>query len=126
MEDLTAILSFLVVLSLATERITEVIKKVPGLSRVLFKKREEGSNAELARQMAVQVLGIIVGTAFAYQVMDSIGDLLGVSAVNFWMCLLFGALASGGSGLWNSLLDIVREFKIQKEKDRLRSSTSSP
>ena len=124
MESLTAVLAFLVVLSLATERTTEVIKKVPWLSRLLFEKRKEGSNAELARQMAVQILSIIIGTAFASQVTDSIATLLKVPQVNFWMCLLFGALASGGSGLWNSALDIVREIKKQKEK--LRTDSSAP
>ena len=41
-----------------------------------------------------------------------------VADVGFATFLLFGALASGGSGMWNSALDIVREVKQQKEKFR--------
>jgi len=33
----------------------------------------------------------------------------------FWACLVFGAMASGGSGMWNSALDIVREINQQKQ-----------
>lgn len=117
MENLTAVLAFLVALSLATERVTETIKKFPGLSWFLFTKRPDGSLAEHARLAAVQSLAIAIGTFFAYQVPDVLASLLHTPPDKLGTAtfFLFGALASGGSGIWNNTLEIVREVKKQKE-----------
>lgn len=121
MDNLTALLGFLVTLSLATERVTELVKKLPILSGVLSKKRVDDSNGEHWRKGAVQVLAIVIGTFFALQLSGPIGSLLYPSqniVAGLSECFLFGALASGGSGMWNSALDIVREVKQHKEKIR--------
>ena len=65
MDNLTALLGFLVVLGLATERVTELVKKLPVLSEVLSKKKNENSSGEQWRKAGVQFLAIAIGTFFA-------------------------------------------------------------
>ena len=117
MESLTAVLAFLVALSLATERVTETIKRFPLISNWLFTKRKEDSPAENARMVAVQILAIGIGTFFASQLPGVLSSLLKTppEQIGFMTYLLFGALGSGGSGMWNEAVDIIREVKKQKE-----------
>lgn len=115
MDKLTAILSFLVTLSLATERITETIKGLPLISTWLASPGPPGTTIEELRKSAIQVLAMIVGTALTYLTRDQIAATFGMHFDTFWACLLFGVMASGGSGMWNSALDIVREVNQQKQ-----------
>ncbi len=115
MDSLSAILALLVTLSLATERVTEAIKGFPVLSLVLAKER--AGSWEEARKAAIHIIAILVGTAFAYSARTSISSLLKLPTPSneiIGLPLLFGALASGGSGIWNSTLDLVRTIKQQK------------
>lgn len=123
MDNITGLLGVLGALSVATERVTEAAKKLPFVSQLLSKKQEEGSSSEDARKLIVQVLAVVIGTLLAWQVRGLLGDLLAVangpnSDATFWTCLLFGVLASGGSGMWNGVLDVVREVKQHKEELR--------
>ena len=117
MEKLTIMLGFFVTLSLATERITEVFKGLPILSVWFAVEKTDNPTKEAFRKATVQVLAIAVGAIFAHLVPEAVASALNVKAdsVDWWICLLVGALASGGSGFWNSLLDASREIKKQKE-----------
>lgn len=115
MDELTSLLGFVAALSLATERITETIKGFPGLSRWLAVDKPVGSTAEEFRKASMQVLAIAVGTILAWMTQDHLSTALGSQYSGFWPCLILGAVASGGSGIWNSLLDITREVNKQKQ-----------
>ena len=115
MDKITTVLAFLTTLSLATERITETVKGLPLLSRWLAVEKAAGSTEEELRKASIHILAIGIGTWLACMVEDQISTVMGIHQVGFWLCLLFGAMASGGSGLWNSVLDIVRETNRQKQ-----------
>jgi hypothetical protein len=115
MDKITALLAFLTTLSLATERITETVKGLPLLSRWLAVEKAPDSTPEELRKASMHILAIGIGTWLACMVKGQIGTVIGMQQVDFWLCLLFGAMASGGSGLWNSLLDIAREMNRQKQ-----------
>lgn len=115
MDKLTMFLSFLAALSLATERTTEMIKGLPILSLWFAVERKSGSTLEEFRKATIHIVAIIIGTGFAWLTRDQLSTALGMPSANFWIYLLFGAMASGGSGLWNSALDIVREVNKQKQ-----------
>ncbi len=114
MNALTNLLAFLAALSLATERITEVIKGFPGLSQWLTVEKADRSKEEF-RKAAIHIIAIAVGTVLVSMTQDQLSTVVGVKYSGFWAWLLFGAMASGGSGLWNSALDIVREVNKQKQ-----------
>lgn len=113
MENLTSLFSFLAALSLATERITETIKGLPILSRWLAREQTDAAAEEL-RKSLVRIIAIAVGTGLTMAAREQLTAVLGLKIGDWWMCLIFGAMASGGSSLWNSLLDAIREFNKQK------------
>ena len=115
MDKLTTLLGFLAALSLATERITETIKGLPGLSRWFAVPRPDGSNEEEFRKASMHILAMAVGTALSYLTGEQLSAAIGLHINGLWGSFLFGAMASGGSSLWNSALDIVREFNRQKQ-----------
>jgi len=104
LEQLTSLLALLAALSLATERITELIKGLPVVSRWLAIERARGSTAEEFRKASIHLLAIAVGTFLARLIQDQLSTAVSVSGGGFWM-----------SGLWNSALDIVREVNKQKQ-----------
>ena len=72
--------------------------------------------AEEFRKAAVHIVAIVIGAILAYVTKDQAPATLpflktGGPAIY----LVFGAMAAGGSGLWNSALDILRETSKQKK-----------
>ncbi|MGA2384560.1 MAG: hypothetical protein ABSG61_14125 [Gemmatimonadales bacterium] len=110
---LTNLLTAFAALSVATERITEAIKGIPGLSSLLAVERELDSWQENLRKACVHILAIVVGTVLARTLGNALPLVRQDSSV--WVFVVYGAMASGGSGLWNSALDIVREVNKQKQ-----------
>ena len=125
MDKLTAFLGFLTALSLATERITETIKGLPVLSGWLAVEQKAAS-AEEFRKAALHILAIGIGTTLVALTLDQLSTAAGTKFSGPWVPLLFGAMASGGSGMWNSALDIVREVNKQKQlvTEKLKSPTT--
>lgn len=110
MTKLTALLAFVSGLSVATERITEVIKGIlPWLTT------EKKGTTEEVRKAIIHILAIVIGAVLASLSWGQVSGAIGSSTGTLGMYLLFGAMASGGSGLWNSVLDIVREVNRQKQ-----------
>ena len=62
----------------------------------------------------LSIIAIVVGTVLTAMTQQQLQSVRGWSVIGFWPCFLFGAMASGGSGLWNSALDIAREFNRQE------------
>jgi hypothetical protein len=116
MNTLSTFLALMATLSMATERITEAIKGFPGLS-LLLAKQTSGLWDE-ARKAAIHIIAIGVGTGLAYSAQGAILAALGLQkpTEHTWaLPLLLGGLASGGSGIWNSTLDIVRTINQQRQ-----------
>jgi hypothetical protein len=100
---LTSVISLLVALSIASERLVDIIKGlVPWLNQQRRKPVEEGW-----RKAALQVIAVIAGTT-AWLAGPS------VPAHDFTGKLALGLLASGGSGFWNSILTYVTKAKDVK------------
>jgi len=115
--SITSLLGFFAALSVATERITEIIKGLPGLSSWFAAVDKTGTTEEF-RKVSVQIIAVLAGTLVSYLVRDPLAKQLGMSdagQISFGWYLVFGAMASGGSGFWNSALDIVREVNTQKQ-----------
>ena len=115
MDRLTILLSFFAALSVATERITEIIKGLPGLSRWFAVEQPAGSHTEELRKASVQFVALLAGTLVTYLVRDPLATQFGLKDLPSYCYPIFGAMASGGSGIWNSALDIVREVNRQKK-----------
>jgi len=122
MENWAPLFAFVSGLSVATERITEVIKGLPWISSWLAV--DKAGTAEEFRKAVVQLLAIVVGSCVASQTYGLVASSLRLPEGTFLIYVLCGALASGGSGLWNSALDIVREANKQKQilTDKLKSN----
>src|SRR5262245_42139439 len=115
MDSITALLGFLAALSIATERITGTIKGLPGLSQWLTKDEKPGSTREELRKAVIQVIAIGVGTLLAWLIKEQLPATLPLKITSFPTALVFGAMSSGGSAIWNSALDITREINKQKQ-----------
>jgi len=105
------LLTSVAALSVATERVTELLKRIPGLSDLLSKRRE--GKLEDIRVMAVHILAILIGMILCYcfpTALPKLGQNSG--SIPRWAEYLgFGLLASGGSSFWNSALDTFRGVK---------------
>jgi hypothetical protein len=126
MDTITALLGFLAALSVATERITETIKGFPLLSKWLSTERtapagatpEETKKAALEeelRKATIHIIAIGVGTLLAWLVRTQLPAGFPIHITDLPTAVVFGAITSGGSAMWNSALDIVREVNKQKQ-----------
>jgi hypothetical protein len=125
METLTAWIAFIAGLSVATERITEIVKGF--IARTLAIEKRDDPAKEEHRKAFVQVLAIVIGGVLAFLTYDQIQGVLKLPAdtsAKLGISFVFGAMASGGSGLWNSALDILREVNKQKQEitDKLKAA----
>jgi len=113
MHNASTLIAFLAGLSVATERVVEVIKGLPGISAFLTVDR--AGTAEEARKATVQLVAIVVGSILAAMTYGQLPAQATLPHGGWQVYTLFGVMASGGSGLWNSALDIVRETNTQKQ-----------
>ncbi len=106
---LTTVISLLIALSIASERLVDIIKGlVPWLNQQRRKPAEEGW-----RKAALQILAVIAGITTAWLASAAIPK--GVGIPDDWTgTLALGLLASGGSGFWNSILTYVANAKDLK------------
>jgi len=113
MNSLTAFVTLMGAISVASERVVEILKgMIPPLATELK------GNAEGFRRAAVQILSGIVGAVIAYFAQPEIVSTmpsLSSDKIGWAAYVIVGLLASGGSGLWNHVLDIVQAMKISKE-----------
>ncbi len=113
--DLPATVALLVALSIASERLVEIIKgAVPPLNQENPDPAKEGR-----RKAALQFLAVLAGivtTWLAWPAIDSMEGLK-LPANRVMGILALGLLASGGSGFWNSVLTYVTQVKDIKEEE---------
>jgi len=116
--DLSGSMTYVATLSVATERVTEFIKRFPGISNYLSANLPPGKQEDV-RVIVVHLLATIIGTTVCYFFPQlAPGELIqktaeGASYLQIHWCILFGLLASGGSAFWNSALDTFRGVKTK-------------
>jgi hypothetical protein len=103
---LTTVISLLVALSIASERLIDIIK---GLVPRLNQQRRKPT--EGWRKAALQVIAVIAGITTAWLAGPAVPAFL---PHDFTGKLALGLLASGGSGFWNSILTYVTKAKDVK------------
>jgi hypothetical protein len=114
---LTAIVGLLLALSIASERLVEIIKGlIPFLSTTQHEK-----NAESRRCSVLQILAVLSGVLTAFLAKDYIPIEI-ANAAGSWSLLGLGLLASGGSGFWNSVLTYMAEVKNLKSAQALAAT----
>ena len=110
--ELTVIIGLLVSLSIAAERLVEILKNAIPPLRVAFPDK----NKEAKRQCVLQLLAVGAGLVSAWLASPAIGGILPEKWASPGTIVALGLLASGGSGFWNSILSYVYQVKnIKKE-----------
>ena len=108
---LTAIVTLILALSVASERLVEIIK---GFIPALDKPNTTDEKAESRRKSYLQILAVIAGIVTAYLAQDYVPKEIADSTKG-WSIFGLGLLASGGSGFWNSILTYVTKVKDIKK-----------
>jgi|SRR6516165_9789865 hypothetical protein len=107
--QLSTILGLLAALSVASERLVEIIKGfVPGLD-----KHWSTPGWETARHAILNFIAAIAGMLTAYVAREAFPTTLHLPS-GFLTYVVLGLLASGGSGFWNSIQDYVNNAKNLK------------
>jgi len=115
MGTLKAIVVVLVALSMASERIIEIVKQMLPAKWLVdaWPAAQEPRRQALLQAMAGVVAGVI-----AWLSHDQIAAMVPANMAPFlhWPAyVLLGAMCSAGSGFWNHILDIFRAMKIERE-----------
>jgi hypothetical protein len=107
LDDLTKMISLLVVLSVAAERLVEILRAFV-LSRWISSWYQVQTDPvlEARRQAKVWFLALVASLSIAI-LLKEVGEL----AVSWGATLVLGFLASGGSSLWNSILGLTKGLK---------------
>ena len=110
--QLAAIVGLLIALSVASERLVEIVKgMIPALNKENSSAKKEGW-----RRATLQVLAVVAGVATAFLARPAIpAGILPAEATGDWPIIALGLLASGGSGFWNSVLTYVANVKDIKK-----------
>jgi hypothetical protein len=111
-DDLTALIGVIISLSVASERLVEIIKGfIPFLDRKADTDQKEG-----IRRSLIQILAVGSGVLTAFMAKDFLPMEIANSAGN-WNIIGLGLLTSGGSGFWNSILTYVTKVKDIKSAE---------
>ena len=101
----------LVALSIASERLVEIIKGfVPYLNDTKPDAKEEGK-----RKAILQLLAIVSGIVTAFLAQSAIGDSFPAALSGPIGVFAIGLLVSGGSGFWNAILSYLLQVKNLKK-----------
>ena len=105
--ELSDLIAYIVALSIAAERLVEIIK---GLVPFLQKKAAT-EEREYLRRSALYLLSVAAGMLTAHLAMPAVSELVPAQWQDFPGIVALGLLASGGSSLWNSVLDYAGAVK---------------
>ncbi|MFM7859050.1 MAG: hypothetical protein ACKO96_45785 [Flammeovirgaceae bacterium] len=106
MDGLIALIGVIISLSVASERLVEIIKNcIPQLNKENPDEKIEGY-----RRALLQALAVLAGMVTALLAKDYLPPEIAKSSSN-WNIIGLGLLASGGSGFWNSILTYVTKVK---------------
>jgi len=103
--------SFMAGISIAAERVVEMIKgAIPPLASP-WKKNDQLRAAIV--QLIAATVGAVIVSLMPNQVKAAVPQSIGVS-LTWSTYVVLGLIASGGSGAWNHILDILAAIKTQK------------
>ncbi|TVL98714.1 MAG: hypothetical protein CV087_20760 [Candidatus Brocadia sp. WS118] len=109
---LATIVALLVALSVASERLVEIIKGiVPFLNQENSNPKKEGW-----RRATIHVVTVLAGILTALLSRSAIPENV-YKPSSGWSILALGLLTSGGSGFWNSVLTYFSKIKDIKKLD---------
>jgi hypothetical protein len=112
-ETLAAILGVLISLSVASERLVEIIKGVvPFLNLQNVDEKKEGW-----RKAVLQAMAVCSGILTTWLARPALTDILPRAWTSLPAIFALGFLASGGSGLWNTVLSYVLNIKNMKKEE---------
>jgi hypothetical protein len=109
--DINTFLAYVAALSVATERVTEFIKRLPWISRIL--SQPTTGQYEDFRVSAVHVLAAVIALVICHYFPPmGLKDMPAMDGhTKIGLCVACALLASGGSSFWNSALDTLRGVK---------------
>lgn len=129
MDKLSALVTTILAVSIASERIVEILK---GLFPVSWLFAPRSGNPEARRCAAIHVLAGLCGAFVAWASGIDILMLLDIShnattrsASHVLGYAVVGLLASGGSAFWNHVLDILQAAKVQQEQQATAAVASA-
>jgi hypothetical protein len=111
---LTDYITLLIPLSIATERVVDIIKNIIPWLRIVKKD----SYHESWRMAFLQVIAIVVGSIIARWASGILTNM----PSNY---ILLGILASGGSGFWTSIQGYVSNIKEIKKADAITANVQT-
>ena len=112
-EFLGILVGLLVCLSVASERLVEIIKGIiPFLEQENKSEKKEG-----LRKAFLQALAVCSGIVTALLARPALVDILPTAWTKLPAIFALGFLASGGSGLWNGILTYIKFVKDIKEEN---------
>jgi drug/metabolite transporter (DMT)-like permease len=118
--ELSDLIAYIVALSIAAERLVEIIKGIVPF----FRTKAETEEVETWRRVALQLLAVGAGMLTAHLAMPAVEDLVPPQWQSFPGIVALGLLASGGSSLWNSVLDYASSVtsitKLNAELKKLK------
>lgn len=136
--EITAIVTLLVSLSIASERLVEILKSTffPQWTKEIVAPAgatqteiDTAERDEERRKAKIQFLAVVCGIATAFMAkpaIDSYSSILHLQGgVGCWVIVALGFLASGGSGFWNSILGYLLKVKDVKEAESKLSNTNA-
>jgi hypothetical protein len=117
---LTTLVSFLVALSVASERLVEIVKGwIPWLDQKKSDEKMEGRRRSVLQLLAVAFSILTAYLASGYIPKDLVKP--GGAVSEMWTVLGLGLLGSGGSGFWNAILTYfgkVKDIKKAEAEDK--------
>ena len=121
MNSLSQIVALLIILSVAAERLVEIIKNL--LPSDWLSKENPNPQKEEWRKFSLQLLAVGAGmlTAFLAKALGALPKIEGTAIqgidTKIFGLILLGLLASGGSGFWTSILTYVSKLKEIKKSE---------
>lgn len=104
MDDLIRLVVYLTIVSVAAERAVDIVK------RAVIQKL----NITTLNGAIYQILAGVFGSIIAYGDQPSFDF---VTTNRWFLIVIIGLCASGGSGAWNTILSILKELSIPKTTD---------
>lgn len=116
--NITISLALLGALSVASERVVEIVK---GIWPWLGTEKKDDQKVESRRQAAILVVAIVAGGLLAVlaEMIPGVVKVDGDLTDKAWTALALGFLSAGGSGLWNSI-----QVPLNKLKDTIAKPAS--
>lgn len=111
--DLESIIGLLLAVSIASERLVEIIKGYfPWLN-----EEKQDPISEGHRKSALQMLAVAAGIVTAFLAQPILADSLSSMKNQGLAILSVGLLASGGSAFWNAILSYMLQVKNIKKQE---------